>query len=331
MAVNHGRGFTLDREASVKDILAGYASYALNRAAMKRLRDPGRISYAIDKLLPFWGNMTVHDISKNSFAQYVAWRMRDGQTDADGNVTEGVTIGTADRELSVLRTAVLHAQDTQKLHYAPRMRLHGKSGARADNYYSRKEIAALLRSARKNCRMTAHLVCLFILIAIYTGQRSEAILELRWTIGEDGGWIDMKRGVANFLADGATQSKKRRAHLVIPPRLLRFLKYAYAKRTSDYVFEFRDQRISCNKDAFGTALANAGFAARGRFRHTLRDTCITWLLDAGVSAWHISNFIDLSVEMILKTYGKKTMGGSERATMRQKLQVDKWINEISVY
>jgi integrase len=322
---------SLQKIIQVGDILAEYVAGARNRAAIGVLRAPGRIAAAVQNLMPYWHTKSIHDISSDSFAEYAAMRMKCDRDSKLQSSMKTISLNTVRRELSVLRSAVFHALDRSRITNAPRMRLPGKPGIRSDNYYSRAEVAAILRSARKNCRLTAQLVCLFILIAIYTGQRAEAILELRWTIGRDGGWVDLDRERINFLADGASQSDKRRAHLVIPPRLLRFLRYAYAKSKSNYVFEFRGERISCNKKAFSIALQNSGFDVRGRSRHTLRDTCITWLLDAGVSPWHIGQFVELSVEMVLGVYGKKTPGGRERAAMREKLQIDNWINKISAF
>lgn len=325
-----------DGDKPITEILAAYASFMTDQATLGHVRAPEREGYAMEPLLAFWSEKTLKDITKASLAKYSIYRAKPVHPGACGGPTqnneqcEGVTVGTIRRELGVLRTAIAHAKSENIIYYTPTIQLPGKPKSNPENYYSRKEIAALLRGARRGCRLTSWLICLFILIAIYTGQRSKAILELRWSVSDDGGWIDLERGRINFLAEGADQSKKRRAtSSVIPPRLLTFLRYAYAKREGEYVFELRGKRIECNKPAFRKALAAAGFERRGRFRHTLRDTCITWLLDAGMGHWHVSKYIELSLEEVERTYGKKTVGGPERINMRKKLRLDEWLDKIS--
>src|SRR5215211_4895311 len=48
-----------------------------------------------------------------------------------------------------------------------------------DRWLTRKEAAALLRAARQEPKVRLHLP-LFILMALYTGQRKDALLSLRW-------------------------------------------------------------------------------------------------------------------------------------------------------
>ena len=48
-----------------------------------------------------------------------------------------------------------------------------------------------------------------ILVAIYTGTRTEAILEMRFMPNTTGGWVDTDRGMMYRLGQGMTQTKKR--------------------------------------------------------------------------------------------------------------------------
>lgn len=56
--------------------------------------------------------------------------------------------------------------------------------------------------------MTRH-VARFILIAVYSGSRSSAILNLRFGPHVGGGWVDTERDVMYRRASGEAETKKR--------------------------------------------------------------------------------------------------------------------------
>ena len=66
---------------------------------------------------------------------------------------------------------------------------------------------------------------LFILLGLYTGQRKEALLSLRWA------QVDLEAGRINFNPPGRKQTKKRRPHVPIAPRLLPHLRHARRRAT----------------------------------------------------------------------------------------------------
>ena len=84
-------------------------------------------------------------------------------------------------------------------------------------------MAALLAGARgwdqsgvrHRTKINRHLAR-FILIALYTGTRHDAILRLQWMPNVEGGWIDLAAGVLYRRPTGAVDSIKRRPPVPIP-------------------------------------------------------------------------------------------------------------------
>src|SRR6516165_12589546 len=76
------------------------------------------------------------------------------------------------------------------------------SSEQRKRHLNRSEVAALLagalgwdrRGVRHRTKINRHLAR-FILIALYTGTRHDAILRLRWVPNTDSGWIDLVSGV----------------------------------------------------------------------------------------------------------------------------------------
>jgi integrase len=85
---------------------------------------------------------------------------------------------------------------------------------------------------------------LFVLLGLYTGQRKEAILSLRWS------QVDLDANRMDFNNPGAHRTNKRRSKIPIPPKLLPHLRRARLRGTElGYV-------INENGSEFGTS--NAG-------------------------------------------------------------------------
>ena len=102
-----------------------------------------------------------------------------------------------------------------------------------------------LRAASRKCGCTCPL---FILIGLYTGQRKEALLSLRWS------QVDLETGRINYNPPGRRQTNKRRPHVPIAPRLLPHLRRARRRGT--------DLGFVINRDGGRLGDIKKGFAAR---------------------------------------------------------------------
>src|SRR5262245_56456757 len=150
---------------SVDRVLALYGNDKL--AAIETGEIPpesgARIGYVIDKLLPFFRDVAVADVTPATCRAYAKHRAR--------------AAGTVRRELGVLRAAVNHAWREGRI-TRPVPVAVPDGGQPRERWLTRDEAARLLRAARGP--WSRSYLPLFILIGLYTGRRKEAICSLRW-------------------------------------------------------------------------------------------------------------------------------------------------------
>lgn len=241
---------------------------------------PERIAYAIDALLPFWQENTVADVSDETCRAYVEWR--------------GRSAGTVRKELGVLRAAINFAHRKGRITAAPHVLLPDKPDGR-QRWLTHTEAARLVAAARR-VRSTAgkdyatsarSYLPLFILLALYTGARKEALLSLRWT------QVDLDRRRIDFNPPGRKRTSKGRAVIPIPRRLLVLLRLARRRGTDlGYVLHQDGERILDVKKSFARACRDAGLS--GVTPHTLRHTCGTWMARDGVDLWQVGGWLGQS-------------------------------------
>ncbi len=256
-------------EILVTDVLADYAEEHGPETG-----SPWRIAAAVKVLVPFRQGKTIADVNRESCRRYAGARAR--------------APGTVRRELGVLRAGINHAHRSGRLTRVVAVELPDGAEPR-DRWLTRKDAAALLRSALREPRVRLHLP-LFILIGLYTGQRKAAILSLRWSqIDLDGARID-------FNAPGERRSKKRRARQPIPRRLLGHLRRARCSRGSDLGFRLKDI-----KRGFSSACDRANL--EDVTPHVLRHTCATWLMQRGVPLWQAAGYLNMTPDTLQRVYG----------------------------
>ena len=122
----------------------------------------------------------------------------------------------------------------------------------------------------------------------------------------------------HWIPPGKIETKKRLPPqpTKIPARLLTFLRYA-RKRTRQYVIEVEGQPVGDVKTGLNGAATRAGIQRPipdNVHAHTLRHTCITWLLLGrpargaqpavpAESPWRICKYVGISLKMIEDNYG----------------------------
>ena len=290
--------------------------------------DPERIAFAIDRLIEWWRDDTVSEVTSiNCRAYYRHRRARLAERFPNRAAAAGIAFDndgpdcfddTVRRELGVLGTALTYCASENYLGAAPSVWLPPQAPPR-ETWLSRRQLAALIRAARNLDGARFHLP-LFILIGAYTAARKESILALQWKPNKQGGHVDLDTGLIDFLPIGKRQTKKRRALQKIHPRLQRFLRYA-RRRTHTHVIEYGSapdsHRITCKgnvreqypvsevRGSFRRAVIAAGLPSEGRDRitpHSLSHTCCTLLMQAGTSLTSASNYTGKSVGTLERKY-----------------------------
>lgn len=262
--------------------------------------DPARIGYAIDALLPFWGSQTVSTIKGETCRRYQKERKVVRIKKIKGEKVKTyvpAAANTVRRELGTLNAALEYCRVEGYLTAAPAVWLPDK-GASRDRWLTRKEAAALLRAACGELKARLHLPT-FILLGLYTGHRSEAILSLQWQPNITGGHVDLARGRIDFNPVGARKTNKRRAHIPIPGPLLVHLRQVRG-RTRQYVIESKGVRVLNCKRAFNTACRTAKL--EGVVRHTLRHTACTWFMQRRVDPEIAAAWVGMEPETFRRVY-----------------------------
>ncbi len=241
---------------------------------------PERIAYAIEALLPFWGETSVAQVSDETCRAYAEWRQRSD--------------GTIRKELGTLRAAINYAHKRGRITAATHVLLPDKPEGR-QRWLTYSEAARLVAASRR-VRSTAGkdyassargYLPLFILLALYTGARKEALLSLRWP------QVDLDRRRIDFNPPGRKRTSKGRAVIPIPRKLMVLLRLA-KRRGSDlgYVLHQDGDRILDVKRSFARACRDANLA--GVTPHTLRHTCGTWMARNGFDLWEVGGWLGQS-------------------------------------
>lgn len=241
---------------------------------------PELIAEHIAALTPYWAGKKVSEIKGATCREFAGQRKQ----------------SMARRQLETLRAAVNYYHKEYGLDPVPAFTMPKKAKPR-ERWLTRKEAARLLRVARG----TPHLAR-FILVGLYTGTRSTAILRLSWMPSTYGGWVDLEKGVLYRRSDEAAETKKRQTPARIPNRLLPHLRRWRKADRLQHVVHWRGTGVDSIKKAFRSARREAKLDAAVT-PHTLRHTCATWLMQAGTPKWEAAGFLGMTEELLDRTYG----------------------------
>lgn len=202
---------------------------------------------------------------------------------------KGRSNGTTIKHLNNLRMALNWAKDKKKwITEVPHIAFPPKPHPK-DRWLTRGEVKKLL----DNCEQPH--IRLFIELAVKTGARKSAILQLTWDR------VSFDRNLIFYPLPGIEHGKKRRAIVPLSPNLRKSLMEARELARSDWVIEYNEQPVGDIKTAWKTALKASGIE-HCRI-HDLRHTCATWLIQKGTSFERVARLIGDSVHMVERVYG----------------------------
>lgn len=273
--------------------------YANEHAA--GVKDPARIAYAIEALVPFWGELPVAAIRRETCKAYGRQRRkvtkRDKATGAPIETTP-VSAGTVRKELGTLAAAINYCAEEGYLINPPKVHLPERPAPK-DRWLERHEAARLLHAARRNPE-SRH-IARFILVGLYTGTRKTAILRLRFMPHLSGGHIDLERAMMYRRSAAQAESKKRQPPVPIPRELMRHLR-RWSRNDARFLIEHRGQGVSDIKTAWATVVREAGLEGTGVTPHTLRHTAITWAMQAKGDIYQCAGYFGVNIETMFKVY-----------------------------
>jgi integrase len=237
-------------------------------------RDTARQGNAWKHLGPAFGQRLGNGITKDDCRDYARMRRRQGASD-----------GTIRTELIFLRACLnlRYGRGNNHVWMPP-------AGAPRDRYLTREEVDKLLE------RVATPHVRLFIVLAITTGARMNAILELRWE------QVDFKHRTINFNQAGREQTNKRRPEVPLNTRAVAALEEATRGALTDFVIEWDGQPVKSIKKAIRMAAIRSGVPCSP---HVFRHTAGVWMAQADVPMQKISQFLGhTSTRITERTYAR---------------------------
>ena len=218
-------------------------------------------------LAPTFAPLRAPDITRSICRNYADERRQKGRAE-----------NTINTELRMLRAIVNWAAKAQIIPAAPHVWTPPAAPAR-DRHLTREEVGQVMDAAEQ-----PH-VRLFIVLAITTAARMQAILGLTWDR------IDFDRALINLRDPTVAQTNKGRAIVPMNDSARIALLEAKAGAQSDYTIEWAGRRVGSIKKGLGRALERAGLRTKGDGAHLLRHSAAVWMPEDGVPMSEISQYL----------------------------------------
>lgn len=243
-------------------IAAIYQAYVADRRADGKATE--RIQDAWKRLAPTFGEMLPAYVDKEGCRKYAKSRLKDG-----------VSNGTIHLELGYLRSALIHAERENWITKAPFVWLPPKPPPR-EHHLTRDEAERLLDAA-----VLPH-VKLFIILALSTAGRAEAILDLTWDR------VDFDRRRINLRDPGRVSTPKGRAVTPMNETAAKALLEARKGALTTHVIEWAGKAVGSVKKGIGAAGARIGVKVTP---HVLRHSAAVWMAESGVPMDEIAQYL----------------------------------------
>lgn len=222
-----------------------------------------RLEYAWKQLAPTFGAIHPDTITKQLVKDYMTERRKK------------VKDGTIHVELGTLRQALRFAQREKWITVAPYVPMPEKPAPK-DHHLTKEQAMQLIAAA------TSPHLKLFIILALSTAGRAQAILQLTWDR------VDMERKLIDLKVPGRKATAKGRSVVPVNRMALAALQEAKAGAITGNVIEWGGQSVASVKTAIRTAAKRAGLYCTP---HVLRHTAAVWMAEADVSMAQIAQYL----------------------------------------
>ena len=292
----------------IKELWATYVSKHVGALAGQ-----ATVHYSWKNLKPFFGDLMLSQFSQEAVDLYAEKRLA-------GRIGRKAKSVTVRREIAYLIAALnFCARPPRRLIPAAAVEFVTlpRSSPPRQRWLRVEELQRLFAAAgemRRGARLSR---CeRFLWIALETGARKTAIMELEW------GRVDLDVGVIDLAVPDKVGPSKGRAAVAISKALLPVLERAYAERTNELVMTNQGAVWkSIQLAAIRAGLSHQRVVRRGQkpkgtgiSPHTLRHTAATMMARRGVPLWVIAKCLGNSVEMIERVYGHWAPTAAELST-----------------
>lgn len=297
-------------EALIADVLSIYLDDVVSAKNPHK-----RVLARIDRLIDWWGQKTVADVSPATCRDYAASRKRGG----------------ARRDLEDLRAAIAY-HASRGLHTGRAEIELPEKGKPRTRYFTRDEVARAIwycwrhkrqqrppRGARKGQLVESDFhdlrhIARFLLIGVYTGSRSTPILRASPYAAAGRAYVDLDSGLYYRLPEDFDEADNKRSPTCrVPDRLLAHMRrWRDRKLMRQFFVEFDAEPVKSIKTGWRTMVTGAKLTGRPT-PHTTRHTCVTWLKQAGVPSFEVAGFVGMSEAMVDRVYGHHDPNFQNRA------------------
>lgn len=313
----------------------------------------GPMAANVGPLKEHLGHLFWDEVLQDTVDEYVEWRMSKprwkAHQDYDGQY--GTTSrNTACKDLRVLRAALTRARKNRYTDFPPDFSItEGEPVRDTSTWLNMDELQRMIAVCEPQPiivngvdidreRDRSHIEG-FLLIALATGARKEAILSLTWdqvyipeptlvavdrieptpVLSPDGDWVKPERAYARrydnpqldfrngtvcegaYIDFGAGNGNKRRPAIPISDnwRLMNYL--ITADQSQPYVITYRGKPVQSLKNGLATVAKEAG-VNKPVTHHTMKRTAITHMVRAGVPLNIVAEAVNTTEEIIKKHY-----------------------------
>ncbi len=236
-----------------------------------------------------------------SDAKYIRERFRD--VDIKNLTTDLIHDRLAVGHQRIFKAAFNYAVNESKIINAvPKFKLSQPHAPRDRYLESQKDIDLFLQAAEQSASKHTYQ---FVRIALETGQRKTAILQLRWHRNKNAGHVDFNNNEINFAGE-RKYGRKPRSRIIIPNGILSLLLGMYEEWKAkdivdDHVIQANGGPIADLKRSFATIACAAGFP--DITPHDLRRTAITHAVRSGKNTSdQICDHFNISIDTYRKHY-----------------------------
>lgn len=277
-------GKTLLASKTSKTIAEVYALYIADRIA--RNKSIERITYAWKNLSPEFGSIYPHHLTDNRIRNWTKMRQATASN------------GTIHVELGYLRAALYWASKKRIIDQTISIELPQKPRPKTD-HISKEQFAKLIANT------TLPHVRLFLTLAITTGARMGAILDLTWDR------VDFDKRL--IMLDNPERDATSKGRAIVPMNRSAFEALATAQKgaLSSYVIEWGGLPVKSVKTAFRLLSARSGIKVTP---HMLRHSAAVWMAEGGVPMEEISQYLGHSSTKITeRVYARFSPGYLQKA------------------
>lgn len=210
----------------------------------------------------FWGNLPINRVDDTASIDY---RMRRPHC-------KPITVRN---ELAVIRAALNWGEKRKLIAKAPFIQMPSVPASTV-GHLSKAQFRQVLASA-----LAPH-VKLFLQVAVGTGARTNAILDLTWDR------VNFDTKLIELNPRDRVQTSKYRATVPMNDQLRAALMDAKAGAMSDFVIEHGRERVASIKKGFAAACRRAGVKATP---HMMRHSAAVWMAEAGTPMGQIARFL----------------------------------------